>query len=482
MPSNINNLNTSQTITSTQFQTSPSKSNIQENAAAQTGILGKSETNRNMTISYGNNKTRKPIGQKPNHTAPKPQKRTHESQETSRLNESPKLNLTDASEPSEDKTNNQLEEPNTTLVNALNKITGSLKYKTTLRSSKRRQMVLNALNQETQKTINSSTLSSILRDKNCSRGVKTALLLSDKVSLAQKQTILKNNSVEILAYAKAHEILDQVAYYSVGGMMSNTSMTKTEALTTAVFDKNGKFDISHCEEGLKTFFNPTMFTTEERKTIEGQLKEKKIKNPQTDADKFNNFKIDMMIAQFKEPWDASITEQNKVYNKLMDDLITYVETNIPAEESIPAKKDTLNREILEEKLKNIKTITQLYNTFVIDDYDNKGPIDLCNVICVAQVLPRLDLFAKDLIKNSSKASYILTEMKNVQMDEEHTQKVVFIAKKCSEFIKANRGKTQVDFFGEKVQDSSIVSVANLTKNNAEAVTKLAETLGYKDLQ
>ncbi len=373
MPSNINNLNTSQTITSTQFQTSPSKSNIQENAAAQTGILGKSETNRNMTISYGNNKTRKPIGPKPNYPAPKPQKRTHESQETSRLNESPKLNLTDASEPSENKTNNQLEEPNTTLVNALNKITGSLKYKITLRSSKRRQMVLNALNQETQKTINSSTLNSILGDKNCSRGVKTALLLSDKVSLAQKQTILKNNSVEILAYAKAHEILDQVAYYSVGGMMSNTSMTKTEALTTAVFDKNGKFDISHCEEGLKTFFNPTMFTTEERKTIEGQLEKKKIKNPQTDADKFNNFKIDATILMFNDDnIEKKCEEFNKIFNNIMSEIKNFAK-------DLPETMDDDTRDKINEMKNYCEGIAKTINTFHLKAPEDSALNNLWNM-------------------------------------------------------------------------------------------------------
>lgn len=162
-------------------------------------------------------------------------------------------------------------------------------------------------------------------NKNTSLSGKVAMLQYNSVSLAQKQTILKSNSGEILAYAKKHKILDQVAYGSIGGW-EGTFMPKTVALTTAVFDEKGRFNISYCEEGLKTFFNPTMFTTEERATIVKQLEGKKIQNPQTDADKFNNLQIDTTILMFNnDNIEKKCEEFNKIFNNIMSEIKDFAE-------------------------------------------------------------------------------------------------------------------------------------------------------------
>lgn len=194
-------------------------------------------------------------------------------------------------------------------------------------------------------------------NKNTSLSGKVAMLQHNGVSLAQKQTILKSNSGGILAYAKEHKILDQVAYSSIG-RWGGTFMPKTEALMTALFDDKGRFNISHCEEGLKTFFNPTMFTTEERATIVKQLEEKKIQNPQTDADKFNNLQIDTTILMFNnDNIEKKCEEFNKIFNNIMSEIENFAQ-DLPEE----MNDDTQNKiDVMKNYCKGIAEIINLFH-------------------------------------------------------------------------------------------------------------------------
>jgi len=380
-------------------------------------------------------------------------------------------------------------------------------------SSKRRQMILNAL----PKSIDNNTLDSILKDERFSRGVKITLLLSNTLNYKQKLKVVnsaKNN--EIVAYCQKHKNV----FPQVRSALTPTSkiiqrknqfiskdsptniFTNLKSFVDALLDKNGQFTIPDDIQAAKDFFNPSTFTTEERAKIVELLQgeKKKIGNAATDSKtiqelnnvnkekQINRLKIDMMIAQFTEPWDVSISQQNKVYNILMNELIDSVEKNTQG------KSNTLDKQQLEKMQTNIDTMTKISNTFIIESYDGNGPIDMAKLLCVVQPLPRLNLFAKDILKNikaknNDYLSKILKEMKQVRVDEQHAKKVVFIAKKCSDFIEPNKGKTEKDFFGKTIKEYetnlnniNINVVSDLTKANASAVTQLAQALGYQESQ
>jgi len=256
---------------------------------------------------------------------------------------------------------------NQDLVNSLNKITSSFKYKKlTLRSSKRRQMVLDALNKESETTINDATLKNILGDKNCSRGVKTALLLSDKVSLAQKQEILKQDSSgDILAYAQKHKILDQVAYCAVREInvqdlqIKHSIPTRTKTLIDSlfVFDEKALFNLPENIQAAKSFFNPSTFTTKERRKIVQQLEAKKIQDPQADDDKFNNLKIDTAILMFSnDNVEKKCENFNKIFNKIMKEMDSFVN-------KLPDTMDDDTKNKAEKIEHNCKGIADTINLF-----------------------------------------------------------------------------------------------------------------------
>ena len=148
-------------------------------------------------------------------------------------------------EDEEKKSNNPTEEISEKIREKILTKTKRTSYKAKTSSSERRQMILNSLSE----SINDATLDSILKDKRCSRGVKTALLLSPDLTYEQKLKVVdsaKNN--EIVAYCQKHKnVFPQVRsaltptskVIQVGTQfISKDSPTNLNRFVNAFFDQN----------------------------------------------------------------------------------------------------------------------------------------------------------------------------------------------------------------------------------------------------
>ncbi|MFQ6723155.1 MAG: hypothetical protein ACLRFH_01990, partial [Opitutales bacterium] len=399
--------------------------------------------------------------------------------------------------------------------------TNKVLYK--LANSKNKQkMILDQLPE----SMDNATLDSILNDERCSRGVKTALLLSPDLTYEQKLKVVnsdKNN--EIVAYCQKHKnvfpqvrsALTPTSKVKQGStqFISKNSPTNLKSFVNAFFDQNGQFTTPDDIKAARNFFNPTTFTTEERTTIVELLKEKKKQignastSPKTMEElnnvnqekQINRLKIDMMIAQFTEPWDEGLTQKFKIFDGLTKDVINILESNIDEAMNIDDSTGTItmqnflkNPEEIAQKLSYIEDTTLVFNQFQSpkESFPNSAILN-CNVM-IAQQYPRLGLLIKDACKPNNSLGHIdrvLNEAKSVLIDFEHGQKIVFIAKKCSEFIeqhkndKEYKGKTSDAIeknFLLKNGFSNSTGIGDLTKTNAKEVTQLAQALGYKETQ